>query len=532
MGISTNLKTRGILGDGLKRASYRFPTKEALIYYSIEGKQITYTYKELNEKVNQAAHSLLQMGIEKGDRIATIGRNSPEMVILAYALLKIGAWITPVNFMLKPDEISQLIHFSQARMFFVDGLNIDGVQSIAHKLTNIEKFVSFRTNEAPEDWEDFSQLVKGSSDEVEMEIEEEDVAGLFYTSGTESAPKGVMVTHRNFFHSNFSYLAAGVFQPEDKFLLSLPLIHMAGFTLMMHSHMVGLTIVMTEIPIPSQMAMLIDKHKPTVTALPPTLYLGILNVANDYDFTSFRKLITWSSTIPKSMVDGWNKLAPDAEFFTIQGSSESTASPLTGSWFKSWDEIPNGDGRYVGRVTHTGSEIKLVDDDGNEVPDGVPGEQIARGPVVVNGYFNNEEANRRAFRNGWYHTGDVLIREKDGNYYFADRKKDIVKTGGENVSSQEIENILSLHPKIMQCAVFGVPDQRWGEAVAAAVVLKSESTLTKEEIIDYCRINLSSYKTPKYVVFRSNLPTTSAGKLLKRSLKDEYKGLSQEVEKI
>ncbi|WP_419887770.1 class I adenylate-forming enzyme family protein [Neobacillus niacini] len=528
----TNLKTRAIIGDGLKRASYRYPTKPALIYYNSDGDQSTFTYNELNEKVNQTAHSLVRMGVEKGDRIAVISRNSPEIVILSYALLKIGAWITPVNFMLKPQEISQLINFSQAKMFFVDGLNLEGVKSVAKELSSIQKFACFRTNEIPEGWVDFNELVSGNTTEVEMEIDDEDVAGLFYTSGTESLPKGVMVTHRNFFYSNYAYLAAGAFQPEDRLLLSLPLIHMAGFTFMLHSHMVGLTIVMTEIPIPSQMAMLMDKHKITFTALPPTLYLGILNVAGDYDFTSLRKLITWSSTIPKSMVDGWNRIAPEAKFFTIQGSSESTASPLTGGWFKSWDEVPNGDGRYVGSVTHTGSEIKLVNEYGNEVPDGEPGEQIARGPVVVKGYYNNEEANRKAFRDGWYYTGDVLIRDKDGNYYFADRKKDIVKTGGENVSSQEIENVLSQHTEIMQCAVFGVPDPRWGEAVAAAVVLKSESTLTKDEIIEYCRHKLSGYKTPKYVVFRTSLPTTSAGKLLKRSLKDEYKDLSEEMEKI
>lgn len=198
MGMFNNLKTRGIIGDGLKRASYRFPTKQALLYYSAEGKRISYTYKELNEKVNQTVHSFVQMGIEKGDRIAVIGRNSPEIVILSYALLKIGAWITPLNFMLKPHEISQLIHFSKAKMFFVDGLNMEGVQSIANELQSIEKFIAFRTNEVPTGWEDFSQFVNGSADELETEIDDEDVAALFYTSGTESLPKGVMITHRNF----------------------------------------------------------------------------------------------------------------------------------------------------------------------------------------------------------------------------------------------------------------------------------------------------------------------------------------------
>jgi fatty-acyl-CoA synthase len=300
---------------------------------------------------------------------------------------------------------------------------------------------------------------------------------------------------------------------------------MAGFTFLLNSNMVGITIVMTETPIPAQMAELTEKYKINFTALPPTLYLGILGIAEEYNLTSLRKLITWSSTIPRSMVDGWNEIAPDAKFFTIQGSSESTATPLTGNWFKTWNEVPNGDGRYVGSITHTGCEIKLIDEDGNEVPDGVPGEQIARGPVVVSGYYNNEAANYKAFRDGWYHTGDVLIRDNEGNYYFADRKKDIVKSGGENISSQEVENTLSQHPQINQCAVFGVPDPRWGESVIAAVVLKDGATLTEEEIISHCKMTLSSYKTPKYIVFRDDLPLTSAGKLLKRSLKDEYKDL-------
>lgn len=532
MEITANLKKWGLIGEGLKRTSNRYPSKKALIYYNTDGEQITFTYKELNEKVNQVSHSLIEMGVKKGDRIASIGRNSPEMVILAYALLKIGAWLTPLNFMLKPQEISQLINVSQSRLFFVDGANMEAVKSIVNELPNVETFVCYRTKEVPGGWKCFSQLVNGNKTELESDIDEEDVAALFYTSGTESVPKGVMVTHQNFFNANYSYLAAGTFQPDDLMLLSLPLIHMAGFTFMLNGHMVGLTTVMTELPIPSQMAMLIDKHRITSTALPPTLYLGILNAdaASQYDYTSLRKLVTWSSTIPKSMVDGWNQIAPDAQFFTIQGSSETTATPLTGSWFKTWAEIPNGDGRYVGKVMNTGSEIKLVDEYGKEVPDGVPGEQLARGPVVVNGYYNNEEANIRAFQNGWYHTGDVLIRDTEGNYYFADRKKDIVKTGGENVSSQEIESNLSSHPEILQCAVFGVPDPRWGEALTAAVVLKNGSALTEEEIIKYCRNKLSSYKIPKYIVFRSNLPTTSAGKLLKRALKDEYKNLSQEIE--
>ncbi|QUW21317.1 AMP-binding protein [Sporosarcina sp. Marseille-Q4063] len=526
MSIKTNLLKRSLIGDSLKRSSYRYPTKTALIFYDSQEQQITYTFEELNNEVNQTANSLLEMGIEKGDRIAVIGRNNSEIVVLSYALIKIGAWYTPLNFMFNSEEVKQLIQFSKPRMFFVDKEYIELVQSIESELSEVETIFSLRTTEIPSGWEDFSQLKKGNANEVEVAIDDENVAALFYTSGTESAPKGVMVSHRNCLYTNYSYMAAGAFQPDDILMLSLPLIHIAGFALMLNAHMVGLTVVMTDIPVPSRIAMLMERHKVTLTALPPTLYLAILKEADQHNLSSLQKLITWSSTIPKSMVDGWNEASPKARFFTIQGSSETTGSPLTGSWFKTWDEVPNGDGRYVGRVSHTGCEIKLIDELGKEVPDGEPGEQIARGPVVVSGYYNDEEANNRAFRDGWFHTGDVLIRDRDGNYYFADRKKDIVKTGGENVSSQEVENVLSNHPHIYQCAVFGIPDTRWGEAVVAAVVLKSGVILSEEEVIDYCRIRLSGFKLPKFVVFRSELPLTSAGKLLKRSLKDEYKNLS------
>ncbi|MDQ0415419.1 AMP-binding protein [Mesobacillus stamsii] len=526
--LNENLKTRATIGDGLKRASYRYPKKPALVFYSVDGEQRTYTYAALNKQVNQVAHSLREKGVQKGDRIAVIGKNSPEIVILAYALAKIGAWYTPLNFMLKAEEVRQLLHTSQPRLFFVDKTHIDLVKSIADKLTGIEKIYSLRTADLPAGWGDFSQLLHGSDAEPETELYDDDVLSLFYTSGTESAPKCVMINHKNFLFANYTYMSTGAFHPEDILLLSLPIIHMAGFTFLLNANMIGITIIMTETPTPAQMAELIEKHQINFTALPPTLYLGILGAADPYDLSSCQKLITWSSTIPRSMVDGWNKIAPDAKFLTIQGSSETTATPLTASWFKTWDEVPNGDGRYVGSVMLAGSEIKLMDDDGNEVPNGVPGEQIARGPVVVTGYYRNEEANHKAFQNGWYHTGDVLIRDDQGNYYFADRKKDIIKSGGENVSSQEVESVISQHPKINQCAVFGVPDPKWGESVIAAVVLKDGATLTGEEIIAHCKKTLSGYKTPKHIVFRNNLPLTSAGKLLKRSLKDEYKDILME----
>src|SRR5699024_4991234 len=257
---------------------------------------------------------------------------------------------TPINFMLKPEEISQLIKSAKPRLFFVDEDHIGAVESIATELSSVEKFYTLRASATPKGWGEFVQLLDGNSTELEIIIQYEDMVGLFYTSGTESAPKGVMTSHKNIFYTDYVYLTSGLNQPGDNFLLSLPLIHIAGFVLLLNNHMVGLTVIMTETPIPEQMAMVVEKHKITTTALPPTLYLGLMEVSNKYDLSSFHKLITWSSTIPKHMVDGFNKVSPHASFFTIQGSSETTGSALTGNWFKTWEEVPNGDGRYVGKI--------------------------------------------------------------------------------------------------------------------------------------------------------------------------------------
>jgi len=166
--------------------------------------------------------------------------------------------------------------------------------------------------------------------------------------------------------------------------------------------------------------------------------------------------------------------------------------------------------------------VRLVDDDGNDVADGESGEQIVRGPVIMKGYYKNDEVNRRVFRDGWFHTGDILFRDAAGNYFFADRKKDMIKTGGENVYCQEVESVLGAHPGVMQCAVFGLPNERWGEAVTAAVIAKPGTEVTEAELIEFCRVRLPGFKAPKRIHFRKSLPISAANKILKRDLKTEY----------
>ena len=524
--LEMNLATREVIGDGLRRSALRYPDKTAIICYKTDGSSTSYTFQELNQKTNQVANNLLEMGLKKGDKVAMLSSNCIEFVILGYALMKIGVWYAPVNFMLGPKEVESLINFAEAKMFFVQAPFIDIVLPIKDKIPTVERFgyIGAGGKTAPEGWLDFKDLIKGSTLEPEVLIQTEDVATLFFTSGTESAPKGVLTTHNNYYASHMTYLIGFKLTSDDSFLLSLPMIHMAGYNLMLMGITVSLTQVMTEIPDPALMAELIPKHKITGTALPPTLYVILLGVPAlaEADLSHATKFITWASTIPKAMIEGWTKIAPNVSFFTIQGSSESTATAITGGWFKSWEEIPNQDGRWVGHPMSYGCELKLVDENDQEVPVGEPGEQLIRGSVVLKEYYKNDAVNEVAFRGGWLHTGDVLFRDENNNYFFADRKKDMIKTGGENVFCQEVESVIGTNSEVMQCAVFGLPDDRWGEAVTAVVVARQGSNVTEGDIIGFCKDNLPGFKVPKKVFFRGSLPTSAANKILKRDLKDEY----------
>jgi len=524
--LEMNLARRENLGDGIRRTSNRYPDKTALIFYDLNNAVEACTYKELNQKVNRVANSLLKMGLSKGDRVAVLSRNSAKMVILSCALFKLGAWFTPVNFMLSQQEVKSLIDFAEPKFFFVEDLFEEKVKEVAGSMKSVEHFgyLGGPGTATPGGWIDFNKLLKGGDDEPEVLVENEDEAALFFTSGTESAPKGVMSTHNSFFASQLSYQMIFHMSHEDFFLLSLPMIHMAGFDLLFLSLTAGATVVMTQLPKPSQILELLDKHKITSTALPPTIYVALLSEpgVEDCCFDSAKKFLTWSSTIPKAMVDGWKKIAPNLSFFTGQGSSESSATVITGGWFTNWDNIPNHDGRWVGTQGLYGVELKLVDETGKEVAVGEPGEQLIRGPALMKGYYKNDEANNKSFRDGWFYTGDVLFRDEAGNYFFADRKKDMIKTGGENVFCQEVESVIGTHPEVMQCAVFGMQDDRWGEAVTAAVVRKLNSEVTQEDIITFCKEKIAGFKVPKRIYFRLSLPMSAANKILKRELRVEY----------
>ena len=524
--LQKNLMRRNHLGDALRRSSKKYPDKVALVYYYPDGKEVQLAYKELNEKANRFAHALVELGIEKGDRVAVFAHSAPQYLICWYGLLKIGAILTPLNFMLRDKEISYVINHSKSKMFIAEDSLVETVQQVSDEMPSVKYYCSINITgkPKPDDWLDFDELYleKYSDAEPEVEIGDDDIATLMYTSGTEAAPKGVMNTHKNYNSTATSFLLDAHIETPDVYLLPIPLYHVAGLILTTVFHFAGARVVLTYVPNPAQMMELIPKHKVNWLIQPPTLFAGMAQVPNfeKTDLSSMEKCMSFGALMHRPAIETWSKVAPHIHWWTYWGQSELSPLGITGE-FDTIEDVPNQDLRWIGKPMCT-LETKLVDDNDNEVPLGTVGEIVARSPSVMLGYYKNEEKTEEAFKSGWLHTGDLAMMDEDGNYYFIDRKKDIVKSGGENVSTYEVEDLIFKYPKVADVAVIGIPDPYWVEAVAAVIVPKAGEAIEEDEIISFCKNKLAGYKVPKRVFVTTEIPKNPSGKILKKDLRKQY----------
>ena len=303
----------------------------------------------------------------------------------------------------------------------------------------------------------------------------------------------------------------------DVILLTIPLYHVAGDYLLLALLSIGSKVVLQYASNPTEILQLTQKEKVTYWFYPPTLYqiLPVIPNFKEFDLSSLKKCIAFGALMPEALLKQWRRILPQAEWRNYYGQTES--SPL-GSTLQ-----PEDFERKINTIgkPHTGVEMKIVDKNDREVPVGKVGEIVMRGPFVMKGYFKDEQKTAETLRNGWLHTGDLARFDEEGFLYFVDRKKDMIKTGGENVSSQEVENTLYKQGKLMQVAVIGLPDPIWSEAVTAVVVPFPGAAVTDEEIIAYCKANLAGYKVPKKIIRVPAMPVTPSGKILKRALKDQ-----------
>lgn len=474
-----------------------------------------FTYAQFDAAVNRAANMLHAHSIAKGDVVSLLMPNSAEYVIAYFACFKIGALAGPVNSLLKPEEMAYVVGNSEAKLLLYNSEFAPHVEEIRDDLPALRRSLVFddepeATSEfadAPEDWR-------------ETGIDSGDEAIIIYTSGTTGKPKGCLLTHANLLANARQIVEWLGFTEDERLLTIMPLFHMnaVSVTTMSALYAAGSTIV-----------------SPRFSAS------RFWQIVSDYRITSFGSVATMLSmliaTYPEGVPAG---LSTEQLRFAMCGSAPVPAEVLrrfeetfgclviegyglSESTCRSTFNPPDARRRAASCGMSIGNELRIVDEEDNDVPVGAEGEIVLRGENIFKGYFRNEEATRRAFRGGWFHTGDVAYRDAEGFFYIVDRKSDMIIRGGENIYPREIDELLYKHRAVAEAAAFGVPDELYGEEVAAFVVLKAGGAAGEDEIVAYCREHLADFKCPKTVRIVESLPKGPTGKILKRELVRGYK---------
>ncbi|MBB3052388.1 acyl-CoA synthetase (AMP-forming)/AMP-acid ligase II [Prauserella isguenensis] len=500
---------RATIGDQLRRHARTQPDKVAFIAYGADGTRTETTYGALNERANRFAHLFTARGLGHGGRIASMARNSVDVVAAYYGALKIGAAFTGVNPLYREPEAAHQLSHSRATLVLADP-DFQAVVDAARPPDTARL-----TYGADLD----GLLAEQPADEPDVAVDENDVALIVYTSGTEASPKGVLIPHRNYLASTAPAWGWGLDTgPRDTWLFVMPFHTIAGLGSMTSLTLMGATLVLPATVEPAAALRIIAAERITVIAQTPTFYTAL---SQEPAFGSdavgqVRRCMTYGGLIPPHVVEAWAAAAPDVMWGTYWGQSELSQLGTVG-FFRTLDDVPGGDAAWIGKpVTHL--EIRVVDADGN---DAEVGELLCRTPSAMLGYLDDPERTAEVFRDGWVHTGDMVRIDGEGNLFFHDRLKDMIKTGGMNVSSQEVERVVYGHPGVLRAAVVGMPDAYWSEAVTAFVVPDGDHEVTAEDVVAVCRERLASYKVPKAVHVVSELPVDPQGKILKRQLRGQ-----------
>lgn len=502
-----------------------FLTRDATVYpdriaiYS-EGKE--FTYRELNTRTNILANNLIKIGIKKGDRVAYLFRNCVEAVEILFATQKIGAVAVPLNFRAYSDEIEYCITFAECNVLIYDEQFKTLIQRIKLNLTSVKTFIC-NSPQVPEGELAYASLVEsGCAAEPMVHIDnDKDWSRILYTSGTTGRPKGVIHTHRGVRDNALMLISGDDNLVHECMVTHCPLFHTSGQQLLTKIIAGGGTFVIIDKFDPDYLLGLIDKYKATqVLLLPPVIYMRLSEAKNlaNYDLSSVREAQASGGGFSYTYVQKIFELFPNCKIIRYSWGMTEIGSGI--GWGFSKEELAADHDlmQSVGKVCPL-TEVRLVDENGNDVPDGEVGEGIVRGTCVTEGYLNLPDVTAATIKDGWLYSGDLFVKKPNGFYYMVDRAKDMVKQGGENVFAQEVERVLLSHTQIIDAAVIGVPDERWGEAVAAAIVPKLGSNLSIEEPNAFCRENMPGYKCPYYYLFMDALPVNSIGKIQKHELR-------------
>ncbi|MFE2211909.1 acyl-CoA synthetase [Streptomyces canus] len=489
--------------DGvLRRSARRTPARVAVEY----GER-SWTYEELDDAVSRAARLLLDHGLDRGDRVGAYGHNSDAYLIAFLACARAGLVHVPVNQNLTGDDLAYIVGQSGSTLVLADpdlaGRLPDGVRTVPLRDANSSLLARLATA-SPYDG---------------PEPRSEDLVQLLYTSGTTALPKGAMMTHRALVHEYLSAITACDLSAGDRPVHSLPLYHSAQMHVFLLPYLaVGATNVILDAPDGDRLFDLIEQGRADSLFAPPTVWIGLSNRPDfaTRDLGGLRKAYYGASIMPVPVLERLRERLPKLAFYNCFGQSE--IGPL--ATVLAPDE-------HKGRMDSCGRTVlfvdaRVVDENGKDVPDGTPGEIVYRSPQLCEGYWDKPEETEAAFRDGWFHSGDLAVRDAHGYFTIVDRVKDVINSGGVLVASRQVEDALYTHDAVAEVAVIGLPDERWIEAVTAVVVPRGE--VTEAELLDHAREKLAHFKAPKRVVFVDELPRNASGKILKRELRDRFAG--------
>jgi len=491
----------------LEKAVSLYPDKEAVV----SGEK-RFTYEQFADRTYRLANSLRSMNIFKGDRVAILHQNSHEYLESYFALAQLGGILVPLNFRLSPKELAFILKDSGAGIMIASARFRDKVKSILEMETFLSRIIWAGAGDIDKslesfDYEDLIDSAQNSPPPIPL-LYDDDIAHIYYTSGTTGHPKGVMLSHRNICVHALAAIAELKLDDHDNWIHIAPLFHLADAWATFAVTWVGGKHIMAPDFDPPLIFSLMREEDVTITNMIPTMLNMLINSPNveSLEFPALRTILSGGSPIAPEIVKKTMETFR-CEYIQTYGMTE------TSPYLKSKTGRP-----FIGTL------LKVIRENGTEVKanNKEVGEIIVKGDIVTKGYWNRPEETSDTIKNGWLYTGDLAVIDKEGYVNIVDRKKDMIITGGENVYSIEVENILYSHPAVLEAAVIGIPDPKWGEAIKAVVVLKPGATATEHEIIKYCKSYIAGYKTPKSVDFVSELPKTGSGKIYKKKIKEMY----------
>ena len=514
----------------LRHAERQYASRTAIVCG-----QRRFSYEQFGERVGLLAGALLEAGIKPGDRVAYFGVNSHRLMEAYYGVLEAGAILLPLNIRLAPAELTYVLNDAGATILFIEQPFIPLVDSFRESLSTVKMFVQLEgTPEASwmarDNFDTMLRKAKPHRADISL-VDEDEVAEIFYTSGTSARPKGVMLTHRNIYLHAMQVCMAFQVENGSTELHTIPLFHANGWGVAHFLTMLGGKHVMVHGFDPKEVFRLIEVERANHFSAVPIMATVLVNhpERKNYDLSSLRRIVIGGAASSPTLIrEVEEKLG--CECFSGYGLTE-TSPALSLAQMKpelQWE----GEQRYFGQAmtgyAMPGVELRIVDDHDQDLPqNGVAaGELVVRADGVMKGYWGQPDSTAEVFRGGWFHTGDMATINQDGYVLIVDRKKDMILSGGENIASLEVERVILAHPAILEAAVIPVADQKWGEVPKALVVLREGASVTAAQLIEFCRSQLAHYKCPHTVEVVDSLPKTGTGKVLKKNLRKQYDGTS------